>query len=47
MARTIQPIKEGGLAQRVLIFSGRVTNIIAKLGATNKTNISVNFLRLM
>ena len=47
MARTIHSIKEGSLTQRVLIFGGRVTDIIAKLGTPNEANVSVDLLRLM
>lgn len=46
MTRTVYSIKDGGLTQRVLIFGGRVTNIIAELGTANEANVSVDFLRL-
>ena len=46
MTRTVRSVKERGLTERELIFGGRVTDIIAELGATNKTDVSVDFLRL-
>ena len=47
MRRTVHSIEDGGLTQRVLIFGGRVTDIIAELGTPNEANVSVDFRRLM
>jgi hypothetical protein len=44
--RTIKAVDERGLAERILVLSGRVADIVAVLGATNKTDVGIDFVGL-
>lgn len=46
MTHTINTVQPRSLAERLLVLSCAVANVVTKLGAADEANISVDFVRL-
>lgn len=44
---TFNIVEHGGLAHGILVFGGRVADIVARLDTTNEANIGVDLVRLI